>query len=176
MPTTGLFTWHLAEFVIRRTFFHQISRVPSTCDSLKAYCMGSRKMCHCMFVRTCDFSTMAHHLIYTCGRRSSGPTIWATVDRSRWPDCLACTFSRLDPASLLPGGHMKSFIYETPGASEEDLLARVMGAADVGGQGSMIVSTRTLYGGTESVLTSVLVISSPSCKWTETTSSRSHRE
>ena len=54
-------------------------------------------------------------------------TIWATVNRSWWPDCLACTFSRLDPARLLP-----VTLYEIPVASKEDLLARVMAAADVG--------------------------------------------
>ena len=59
---------HLGMFldgcVIGQTFLHQISRVPRTCDSLKAYCMGFWKMCHCMSVKTCAFSTMAHHLIF----------------------------------------------------------------------------------------------------------------
>ena len=38
--------------------------VPHTCDSLKAYCMGSWKTCHCMCVKTYTFSMMAHHLIF----------------------------------------------------------------------------------------------------------------
>ena len=67
-------------------------------------------------------------------------------------------------------------IFETPVASEKDLLARVMAAADVGGQGLVIVCTRTCYGDIVSVLTSVVVTSSPPCKWTQTTSSRSQRE
>ena len=105
VPTTSLFTCHSVEFVIHHTFFHQISRVLSTCDSLKVYRMGSWKMHHCMCAKTCDFSTMMHHLIFTCGLSSSGPMIWATADRSWWPDCLDCTFSWLDPAKLPVGSN-----------------------------------------------------------------------
>ena len=64
---------------------------------------------------------------------------------------------------------MKSLIYETPLASDEDLLARVMAAADVAGPGLVIVCTRTWYGGIVSVLTSVVVTSSPFRKWIQTT-------
>ena len=131
MPTTGLFTCHSVEFVIRHTFFHEITQVPNTCDFLKAYRMDSWKMCHCMCVKTCYFSRMVHHVIFTCCPRPFGPTIWATVDRSWLPDCLACMFSRLDHGRLWV--HMKSLNYDTPVATEEDLLAQVMAATDIGG-------------------------------------------
>ena len=45
-------------------FFHQILRVSRTYDSLKEYCIGIWKMCHCTYVKTYGFSTMADHLIF----------------------------------------------------------------------------------------------------------------
>ena len=41
----------------------------------------------------------------------------------------------LAPLDYFLWGHMKSLVYETPVGSEEDLLAWVMTAADVGLQG-----------------------------------------
>ena len=52
--------------------------------------------------------------------RSSGSKIWP----ARSPD--------LTPLDYFLWGHMKSLVYETPVDSEEDLLARVMAAANVG--------------------------------------------
>ena len=45
---------------------------------------------------------------------------------------MACMFSRLDPARLLPVVSHESLTYETPVASEEDLPSRVMAMADGG--------------------------------------------
>ena len=52
-------------------------------------------------------------------------------------------------------------------AFEEDVLARVMAAANSEDQGLVIVCARTWYGGTVSVLTSVVFTSSPSYKQQE---------
>ena len=41
---------------------------------------------------------------YSFGSNSSGSEIWANVNRSWWPDCLTCTFTRLDSARLFPVG------------------------------------------------------------------------
>ena len=41
----------------------------------------------------------------------------------------------LTPLEHFLWGHMKSFVYKTPVDSEEDLLARVMAAADIGKKG-----------------------------------------
>ena len=85
---------------------------------------------------------------FTRAVRVSGSKIWANLDRSWWPDCLACTFTRPDSARLLPvgparspdlipldyflWGRMKSLVYETPVDSKEDLLSQVVAAADIG--------------------------------------------
>ena len=162
--------------MIHRTFFHQISREPRTCDSLKAYCMGSWKMCHCMCVKTVVSARWCTTSFFTCGQRSSGATIWATMDKSWWPIAWPARSPDLILLDYYLWGHMKPLIYETPLASKEDLLARVMAAADFGGPGLVIVCTRTWYGGIVSVVTSVVVTSSPTCKWSQTTSSCSSKK
>ena len=61
-----------------------------------------------------------------------GPIAWP----ARSPD--------LTPLDYFLWGHMKSLVYETPVDSEEDLLARVMAAADMlDNKVLMIVCTRT---------------------------------
>ena len=50
------------------------------------------------------------------------------MDRSWWP----ARSSDLTPLDYFLWGHMKILVYETPVDSEEDLLARVIAAADVG--------------------------------------------
>ena len=70
-------------------------------------------MCHWMCVKTCGFSTMAHHLISACGSTSFAYKICANVDRSWWPDWLFCTFIRPDPAKLLHvGPHVQHGLLE----------------------------------------------------------------
>ena len=52
--------------------------------------------------------------------RRGGPIAWPALS------------SDLTPLDYLLWGHVKSFVYETPVNSEEDLLARIIAAADVG--------------------------------------------
>ena len=93
--------------------------------------MGSRKMCHSMCVKTFGFSTMAHHLIFhlrseiisTSALSNSGRG--GPIGFARSPDLIPIDYYLWD--------HMKFMIYETPVASKEDLLARVMAEVDVGG-------------------------------------------
>ena len=61
--------------------------------------------------------------------------IWANVDRSWSPVCLFCTFTWPDSARLLPVGPHEQLVLRDPVDSEEELLVRVMAAADVGLQG-----------------------------------------
>ena len=63
-------------------------------------------------------------------------------------------------------GHM-NMVYEIPVDSMEDLLARVMVAADVGlqGIGDRVYENMVQYVGTVYVFKSLVVTSSPSCKW-----------
>ena len=46
------------------TFFNVFSPVMRVWIFLNTYCMDSWKICHCMCVKTCGFSTMAHLLIF----------------------------------------------------------------------------------------------------------------
>ena len=80
---------------------------------------------HMVSARWCTIS------FFTCGPTSSGPTIWATVDRSWWPDCLEAHSPNLTPLDYYLWGHMKSLIFETLMASEEDWLA-VVGRPRIG--------------------------------------------
>ena len=68
---------------------------------------------------------------YLCGSRSSESKIWANMDRSWWPDCLACMFTRPDSARLLPVGSHEELGLRDPVDPGEDLLTLVMAAADV---------------------------------------------
>ncbi|KAJ8870411.1 hypothetical protein PR048_029433 [Dryococelus australis] len=76
--------------------------------------LGFWKMCRCTCVKTRVFSTIENHLIFLL-----------RTDL-RWPDCLACTFTQLDSARLLPVGPHGGVIYETPVESEEGLLVRIV--------------------------------------------------
>ena len=100
--------------------------------------MGSRKMFHCMCIKTCGFSTMVHHLILLVWfevrghlDQRFGQTWIGHGGPIAWPAYLP-NLTQLD---YFLWGHMKSLVYETPVNSEEDLLAWVMAAADVEPQG-----------------------------------------
>ena len=69
---------------------------------------------------------------YSYGSGSYGSKILAKVDKSRWPDCLTCAFTRPDSARLLPVGLHEELGFETPVDSEGDLQARLMAAANFG--------------------------------------------
>ena len=51
------------------------------------------------------------------------------MDRPRRPDSMASTFAGFEPTRLFLWGHMKSLVYETPVDTVEDLVARVLTAA-----------------------------------------------
>ena len=89
--TWGMGFW--MDVLLSHNIFHLISPMMHAWNSLNTYCMGSWKMCYCMCIKTNDFSTMVHHLILMCSLRPSGPKILANMDRSWWPNCLACTFT-----------------------------------------------------------------------------------
>ena len=77
------------------------------------------------------------------------------------------TPQRWTPLNYFLLDHMKSLVYETSVDSVEYLLARVMAAADVGlcGIGDRVDENmihRYVY-----ALKSLVVTSSPSCKWTQ---------
>ena len=84
---------------------------------------------------------------FTCGPRSSEPTIWATVDRSGGPIACPARSPDLIPLGYNLCGHMKSLIYETPVASEKDLLAGLWLWRMLEDHGLVIVCTKTWYGG-----------------------------
>ena len=73
----------------------------------------------------------------------------------------------LNTLDYFPWGDMKSLVYETPVDSEEDLLTRVMVAADVGLHRIDDHVYETCYVGVLYVLKALVVTSSPSCKWTQ---------
>ena len=114
------------------SFFHLISPVMRTWIFLNTYCMGSWKICHFMCIRTCGFSTMVHSSFYLYGSRSSGSKIWANVDRSWWPDCLASMFTWPESARLLPVRPHEELGLRDLFDSEEDLMAWIMAEADIG--------------------------------------------
>ena len=68
---------------------------------------------YCIALGRCPSACASKHVVsaqwcttsfYSCGLRSSGSKIWAIVDRSWWPNFLACTFNRPDFARLFPEG------------------------------------------------------------------------
>ena len=61
VSTCGQGFW--MDVLLGHTFFHLISLVTCTWIFSNTYCMGSWMMCRCMCIKTCDISTMAHHLI-----------------------------------------------------------------------------------------------------------------
>ena len=84
-------------------FFQLISPVMHTWIFLNTYtgwalgrCVTAYASEHVVSVQCCTTS------FYSCGSRSSGSKIWANVDRSWWPDCLACMFIWSHSARLLP--------------------------------------------------------------------------
>ena len=80
---------------------------------------------HVVSARLCTIS------YFTC-TTSSDPRIWATVNRSWWLDCLACTFSRFDPVRLLPVGSHAILDLRDLYGTREIPTGRVMAAAVVG--------------------------------------------
>ena len=104
---------------------------------------------------------------YSCSSRSSGSKIWTNVNSSWWPIAWPTRSTDLTSLNYFLWGHMKSLVYKTPADSKEDLLAHVMAAAAVGVQGMVIECTRTWYVGAVYALKSLVVTSSPSCKWTQ---------
>ena len=107
------------------TFFHQISQVPPTCDSLHGLLEDVPLHMHQNMWFQHDgtpphFSfAVQDNLDQRFGQQwigRGGPTVWPTSS----PD--------LTPLDYYLWGHMKSMIYEAPVASEEDLLVQVMAA------------------------------------------------
>ena len=71
------------------------------------------------------------------------------------------------PLDYFLWGHVKSLVYEIPGDSEEDLLIELLQRRILDYNVLVIVCMMTWYVGTVYVLKSLVVISSPSCKWTQ---------
>ena len=51
------------------------------------------------------------------------------MDSPRRPDCVAYTLARFNATQFFLWGHMKYLVYQTPVDTVENLLARVLGAA-----------------------------------------------
>ena len=112
-------------------FFHHGCRILAIPWRRTAWALGRRATaCVSKHILSAWWLTTS---FFTCGPRSSGPTTWAIVNRSWWPNYLACTFSRFDLARLLPMGSHEILDLQDPCGIWGRPTARVMAVTDVGG-------------------------------------------
>ena len=87
------------------------------------------------------------------------------MDRSRWPDCMASTIAGLKATRFFLLDHMKSLVCQTPVGPVEDLLTRVLGAAQgiIRHQVQWSECTRTWVAGRMCATSSVVAILNRCC-------------